>query len=310
MCFTTGSRCQPGELRPTGPTSGAGFSGAQCYRSNRLDGVLQEMNTCRCSHHPAETGPGDLLRVIATSSSGTMVTEHVHSKLIESRFSDMGLRLSYGRHVDERNVFDSSSVASRATDLHEAFANPEVKGVLTVIGGFNSNELLPYLDRPLIAAVPQIVCGYPYISALQNAIFTDWPCDLCRAALVLRAVSRSHHRRNLCSLNLLRGTAHVPALTGAVLMLEDDTSTDPLTFAWDLPPASAVCRGRQPRPGARQVTVLELHHPRASAGNRFPALAGRITGPGQRGLRALPTAAGHAHRWACQADGGCSRRRE
>lgn len=113
-----------------------------------------------------------------------MVSEHVHSKLIESCFSDMGLRLSYGRHVDVRDVFDSSPVASRVADLHEALADPEVKGILTVIGGFNSNELLAIWTDLLIAVDPQVVCACSDIAALQNAIFTDWPGDLCRAALV------------------------------------------------------------------------------------------------------------------------------
>jgi muramoyltetrapeptide carboxypeptidase LdcA involved in peptidoglycan recycling len=61
--------------------------------------------------------------------------------------------------------------------LHAAFADPEVAGILTVIGGFNSNELLPYLDWSLIAANPKIFCGYSDITAVQNAI-------LARAGLV------------------------------------------------------------------------------------------------------------------------------
>jgi muramoyltetrapeptide carboxypeptidase LdcA involved in peptidoglycan recycling len=72
--------------------------------------------------------------------------------------------------VDERDDFDSSSVASRVADLHEAFADPEVAAVLTVIGGFNSIELLPHLDWDLIAAHPKVLCGYSDITALQNAI--------------------------------------------------------------------------------------------------------------------------------------------
>jgi muramoyltetrapeptide carboxypeptidase LdcA involved in peptidoglycan recycling len=54
--------------------------------------------------------------------------------------------------------------------LHAAFADPEVAGILTVIGGFNSNELLSYLDWDLIAANPKIFCGFSDITAVQNAI--------------------------------------------------------------------------------------------------------------------------------------------
>src|SRR5689334_22146988 len=50
------------------------------------------------------------------------------------------------------------------------FADPDVAGILTVIGGFNSNQLLPHLDWDLIAANPKIFCGYSDITAVQNAI--------------------------------------------------------------------------------------------------------------------------------------------
>ncbi len=99
-----------------------------------------------------------------------MVLEHDHSALIERRLADLGFTVSYGAHVDERDRFDSSAVASRLADLHAAFADPDVDGVLAVIGGFNSNELLPAIDYDLIAANPKVLCGYSDITALQNAL--------------------------------------------------------------------------------------------------------------------------------------------
>jgi muramoyltetrapeptide carboxypeptidase len=119
---------------------------------------------------PRKLRRGDTIRVIAPALSRAFVAEHDHSDLIEKRFAALGLRLTFGDHVDERDDFDSSSVASRVADLHAAFADPEVAGILTVIGGFNSNELLPHLDWDLIAANPKVFCGFSDITALQNAI--------------------------------------------------------------------------------------------------------------------------------------------
>lgn len=87
------------------------------------------------------------MRVIAPSRSRALVKEHDNTRWIDQRFQEMGLRLSYGEHVDERDLFDSSSIESRLADLHAAFTDPQVKAVLTVIGGFNSNELLPRRRR-------------------------------------------------------------------------------------------------------------------------------------------------------------------
>lgn len=99
-----------------------------------------------------------------------MVMEHDHSDLISRRFTELGLEVTFGGHVDERDDFDSSDIASRVADLHDAFADPHIAGVLTVIGGFNSNELLPHLDWDLIARNPKVLCGYSDITALQNAV--------------------------------------------------------------------------------------------------------------------------------------------
>jgi muramoyltetrapeptide carboxypeptidase len=119
---------------------------------------------------PRKFRRGDTVRVVAPARSRSFVAEHDHSANIGARFAALGLRLAFGDHVDERDDFDSSPVASRVADLHAAFADPDVAGIITVIGGFNSNQLLPHLDWDLIAANPKILCGYSDITALQNAI--------------------------------------------------------------------------------------------------------------------------------------------
>ena len=119
---------------------------------------------------PPKLMAGDDIRVVAPASSRALVMEHDHSAIIDARLGELGLSLSFGRHVDERDDFDSSAIESRVADLHDAFADPSVAGILTVLGGFNSNELLPYLDWDLIRANPKVFCGFSDITALHNAI--------------------------------------------------------------------------------------------------------------------------------------------
>lgn len=119
---------------------------------------------------PPRLHAGDQVRVVAPAQSRAMVMEYDHLQIIEERFAEMELHLSYGQHVDERDSFDSSPIDARVADLHDAFSDADVRAILTVIGGFNSNELLPYLDFDLIAANPKILCGYSDITALQCAI--------------------------------------------------------------------------------------------------------------------------------------------
>lgn len=126
---------------------------------------------------PRKLLAGDEIRVIAPARSRALVMEHDNTRWIDERFAAMGLALSYGAHVDEDDDVRSSSIDSRVADLHDAFADPAVAGVVTVIGGFNSNELLPHIDWELIRRHPKILCGYSDITALQNAM-------LARANLV------------------------------------------------------------------------------------------------------------------------------
>lgn len=244
------------------------------------------------SIYPPKLRSGDLIRVVAPAMSRAMAMEYDNTSHIQRRFAEMGLRLSFGEHVDEIDDLLSSSVESRVADIHAAFSDPDVAGILTVIGGFSSNELLPYLDWELIAANPKILCGYSDITAMQNAIyartglvtysglhwssfgmrdyfeqsfawfrealFDEAPVDVHPAVVWTDdAWFRDQDTRtvipndgwwrlqegtasgrivggNLCTLNLLQGTANMPSLDGALLFLEDDFESHPATFARDL----------------------------------------------------------------------------
>jgi len=241
---------------------------------------------------PRKLRRGDTIRVVAPARSRQFVADHDHSGVIDARFAALGLRLTFADHVDERDDFESSPVASRVSDLHTAFADPQVAGILTVIGGFNSNELLPHLDWDLIAAHPKVFCGYSDITALQNAIlarsglvtysgphwssfgmrdhfeqtqrwFTEallgdgpielrpaeaWTDDLWFLDQDNRTVLPNEGwwplrpgqaagriiGGNLCTLNLLQGTGYMPSLDGALLMVEDDYTSDADDFARNL----------------------------------------------------------------------------
>lgn len=98
------------------------------------------------------------------------MTEELQTQA-KARFKELGLNLSFGKYVMEIDEFSSSSIAHRVEDLHDAFRDTSIQLIITVIGGFNSNQLLRYLDYDLIRKNPKILCGYSDITALGNAIF-------------------------------------------------------------------------------------------------------------------------------------------
>ena len=114
--------------------------------------------------------PGDEIRVIAPSRNLTEVRQDVHHHAVDF-WEREGFRLTFSKNSSEVNQFHSSSIAARVEDIHEAFRDPNVKMIITCLGGFNANQLLRHLDFDLIAKNPKILCGYSDITALLNAIY-------------------------------------------------------------------------------------------------------------------------------------------
>lgn len=119
---------------------------------------------------PQKLKPGDEIRVIAPSSSLGIISQ-TNRDLAVKRLGELGLTISYSKNSEEIDEFESSSIESRVADLHEAFSNKNVKGILTAIGGFNVNQILKYLDYGLIKNNHKVLCGYSDITALSNAIY-------------------------------------------------------------------------------------------------------------------------------------------
>lgn len=120
---------------------------------------------------PKKLNQGDVLRIIAPSTSMSIISPE-NRRSACSAIESLGLRVSFGRHVESSDMFTSSSIKERLEDLHEAFSDSSISGILTVIGGYNCNQLLPHIDYDLVEKNPKILCGYSDITAIQNAFLT------------------------------------------------------------------------------------------------------------------------------------------
>lgn len=119
---------------------------------------------------PKKLNQGDEIRVIAPSRSLALISEEVIQTAV-SRLEEQGYKVTFSKNCAEKDILMSSAIKSRVEDLHEAFRDENVKAILTVIGGFNCNQLLKHLDYDLIRNNPKIICGYSDITALHNAMF-------------------------------------------------------------------------------------------------------------------------------------------
>jgi muramoyltetrapeptide carboxypeptidase len=84
------------------------------------------------------------------------------------RLEALGYRAVVSGHALDRGpLYYAGTREERLADLHAAFANPEIDGILCTRGGWGSAEMLPYLDAELIRANPKIFVGYSDHTALH-----------------------------------------------------------------------------------------------------------------------------------------------
>lgn len=121
---------------------------------------------------PNKLKAGDEIRIVAPARGLKIIGQDTR-RIAKDRFEAMGLKVSFASNTNDDNwdMTGSTSIKNRINDLHEAFADKNVKAIFTIIGGTNSNQLLPYLDYQLIKNNPKIICGFSDITALLNSIY-------------------------------------------------------------------------------------------------------------------------------------------
>ena len=142
---------------------------------------------------PERLRQGDSIRVIAPSWSMSIIDQEV-IKSAEAGLNSLGFSVTYGAHVAEENDFRSTAVAARVDDIHQAFADPSVKGILTVIGGWNVNQLFDHLDWDLIKNNPKVFAGFSDIDALSNAIYSQTGLITYSAPLFIFFGQKKHNQ--------------------------------------------------------------------------------------------------------------------
>jgi len=72
-------------------------------------------------------------------------------------------------------LYFAGTAEQRVSDLHAAFADESIEGVICTRGGWGSAELLPLLDRELIRTNPKVFVGYS-----DHTSLLVWMWNECR----------------------------------------------------------------------------------------------------------------------------------
>lgn len=108
--------------------------------------------------------------VVGLAQPATLTLDEGELELVEDVVRALGFVPRRGPHALARHGYLAGPDEARAADLNAMFADPEVKAILAVRGGWGSARVLPHLDYGLIAKNPKALLGYSDITALHLAI--------------------------------------------------------------------------------------------------------------------------------------------
>lgn len=118
---------------------------------------------------PPGLNPGDTIGFFSPSSAATAWAPNRFARA-KAYLAAQGFELKAGSLTGEQDHWRSGSIAARADELNALIRDPQVRAIMSVIGGSNSNSLLPYLDFDALKRDPKIVIGYSDVTALLLGI--------------------------------------------------------------------------------------------------------------------------------------------
>ncbi|MBL4936989.1 LD-carboxypeptidase [Clostridium sp. YIM B02515] len=114
--------------------------------------------------------PGDSIGIFSPSAP---VTYTCPKRFIRGKeyLESKGFRIIEGSLTGKFDFYRSGSIKERAEELNELIRNPEVRCIMSTIGGMNSNSLLPYIDYEAFKKDPKIIIGYSDVTAVLLGIY-------------------------------------------------------------------------------------------------------------------------------------------
>lgn len=120
----------------------------------------------RSRRKPPRLNPGDTVGVVAPASA---VGSDDGLDRAEWWIKGMGLVPKFGSHAGDRDGYLAGTDANRAADINAMYADPEVRAVFAVRGGWGGARILPLLDWDAIRANPKLFIGFSDVTAIHLA---------------------------------------------------------------------------------------------------------------------------------------------
>lgn len=114
--------------------------------------------------------PGDTIAFYSPSSPATAFAPKRYERA-KAYLEGKGFQLLAGNLTGKIAAYRSGTIVDRAKELNDLIHNPDVRCIMSTIGGMNSNSLLPYIDYDALIDDPKILIGYSDVTAILLGVY-------------------------------------------------------------------------------------------------------------------------------------------
>ena len=113
---------------------------------------------------------GDKIGIYTPSSPAT-VWARPRFQRAKAFLEGKGFEIVEGKLTGKSDYYRSGTPKERAEELNELLRNPDIKMIMSTIGGTNSNSMLPYIDYEAFKKNPKYIVGYSDATAILLALY-------------------------------------------------------------------------------------------------------------------------------------------
>jgi len=121
---------------------------------------------------PNRLRKGDTIRIVAPASSMASLAKSAVARGVEN-LEKLGFSVEIDPNVYRTYKGTAGKPMERAESLMDAFMDDSVDGIMCCWGGFNSNDIIDYLDYQEIRKNPKVFVGYSDITILNTVLYKE-----------------------------------------------------------------------------------------------------------------------------------------
>ncbi len=186
--------------------------------------------------HPPKARPGDRVAVLSPSFAAAGAFPRVHEQAMRRLTEVTGLvpvEYPTTRQVD-------AAPAARAADVNAAFADPDIRAILAVIGGEDQITVIPHLDADLARGDPK-----PFVGTSDNTNLHHWLWSNGIASFY-GGSTQVHLGPGPAVDDIHARSLRAALLTGERLEITEPGVSEDIGIAWDDPRALESYGEREP----------------------------------------------------------------